>query len=980
MPMRVFQNISDNVIIWLFPTRIVNRSCLFIYRSKLMLFIAVTLCLAYSTLTFDASQSPISGVTSGESLVINQTYILKVQAKDSSGNVLTAGGEDIYARITDPCTRGPNMTCVASTFTQSATNGEEEVVKLTHGGSGIYSASLNLNHIGNATISVLRSGHQDIIAKYYNSGSISGTPDVTNTSATINFDFGKGNITPGHKNNVAAKFTGKLTPFRSGACTISVLQDDGATIQINGVTKMNNYGKTMFDTENFSYNFNAFETYDLEIDWKDKTEGAKLKLYWNFGSGKTLIPTENYAATVDVDTSPLQVSAVCPDKYEQTPSTTDQCRPKCGDGFVIDTEVCDDANTADGDGCKSDCTGVEPSWACSGGTTMTKSVCTECTQGFYQNDPLNPTSCVTKCGDGFRVGTEICDDNNISDGDGCKSDCTIESGYVCTGGDSANKDTCRLCSSGFYPNDSVQPTECITKCGDGQRVGSEACDDGNTIGGDGCSSDCSEIELAWKCDTSFPNVCTRNYKSVPMTTSEKSLQIVTLCAIPILVFMNTIGGSLSSSSTNSILSSINQLQLLILFLVCKVFIPLRAVTYLRTLSTAMIDINIDWSFFIVFKKIGEWFDFDQPRDDFDTIEISSGSALINLNTLVCMLIIYIITHFILWIAKKCVGKSKKLCARFIKKAYCSFIFQMYVVLIFEGFISLCLCSFSELRRCKVNATGPEEHSFYFSLFFASICLIAIFTILAVWLLIRPNQSNMKKFLQEELYTGVKPNRWARLQPFLFLVRRAALCLIITCCPSLDPLLDKPFDSFLLMGLYSLVNLAHLMLVCVIRPFSKTSENITEIGNEMFIATLCLFLVSHPSENDWDDTKATIFYWILVSNNILYAMFSIAMFIYTAHAYIRKPKANMKKKVMRISPKKIQKMQLNISRCLPRPRELADLRPYRYRNETCPEEGGNSSVPDPSFVNLKRYLYPYLALSMVADKALGVEVLHIESLA
>ena len=36
------------------------------------------------------------------------------------------------------------------------------------------------------------------------------------------------------------------------------------------------------------------------------------------------------------------------------------------------------------------------------------------------------------CGDGVQEGVEACDDANVSDGDGCSSECEIEAGYVCT--------------------------------------------------------------------------------------------------------------------------------------------------------------------------------------------------------------------------------------------------------------------------------------------------------------------------------------------------------------------------------------------------------------------------------------------------------------------------------------------------------------------------------------------------------------------
>ncbi|CAI2363732.1 unnamed protein product [Moneuplotes crassus] len=708
----------------------------------------------------------------------------------------------------------------------------------------------------------------------------------------------------------------------------------------------------MFSSTTFTYTFNAFETYDLQIDWNDQTQGAALKLSWDCGSGSTVIPSKNYETTNDIGGSPLQISVGCIDKYEQTPSTTDQCRPICGDGFVIGTEACDDNNIVNGDGCKSDCTAVESSWVCSGGSSTSKSVCEECTQGFYQNDPSNPTYCVTRCGDGYRVGTEICDDANTVDEDGCKSDCSVESGYVCTGGNSTNQDSCVLCSTGFYPNDSVQPTECITQCNDGYRVGSEACDDGNTIDGDGCSSDCNKIELAWKCDTSFPNVCIRDYKSVPMSSSEKSTQAGTLCIIAIVVYLNLIGGSLSSSSTNSILSSVNQLQLLILFLLCDIFIPLRVVTYLRTLTSSMINININWSFFIVFRKISDWFDYPQDRADFDTIEISSGSSLINLNTIIGAFILYIIIHVIFWFIRKCVRKSKKLLPKLVKKVYRSFTFGMYVILVFEGFISLCLCSFSELGRYKVNATGAERNSFYFSVFFTLICFATIFLILLLWVLIKPIQLNARWFLQKELYDGIKLKRWARLQPIMFLVRRAILCLMI--------IFGRSFHRTLFMSAYFLVNLAHCVLICCIRPFQNTSENITDIGNEIFMTTFCLFLVFHNSESDWNDTKVTIFYWMLVMNNVLDAMFSIGnLLLIFSHVHLLtlylcvEAKADLRAEDYEDLTTENRRMELHVAKCLPKRDENTDLRCYKYRDKPVRREGQSSYVSNPSLLKLNR---------------------------
>jgi cysteine-rich repeat protein len=91
-----------------------------------------------------------------------------------------------------------------------------------------------------------------------------------------------------------------------------------------------------------------------------------------------------------------------------------------------------------------------------------------------------------ECGNGLLDSGETCDDGNIDDDDGCSATCTIESGYIC------NANT---------------PNVCTKTCGDGTRGSGEACDDGNEGSGDGCSETCT-IESDYTCDTASPNVCT----------------------------------------------------------------------------------------------------------------------------------------------------------------------------------------------------------------------------------------------------------------------------------------------------------------------------------------------------------------------------------------------------------------------------------------------------------------------------------------
>src|SRR5436190_1039490 len=72
----------------------------------------------------------------------------------------------------------------------------------------------------------------------------------------------------------------------------------------------------------------------------------------------------------------------------------------CGDGAVDAGEECDDGNTANGDGCESDCK-------------------LPVQNGF--------------CGDGTVDANEACDDDNTTPADGCNGACAIEAGFGCAG-------------------------------------------------------------------------------------------------------------------------------------------------------------------------------------------------------------------------------------------------------------------------------------------------------------------------------------------------------------------------------------------------------------------------------------------------------------------------------------------------------------------------------------------------------------------
>jgi len=95
----------------------------------------------------------------------------------------------------------------------------------------------------------------------------------------------------------------------------------------------------------------------------------------------------------------------------------------------------------------------------------------------------------TVCGNGRLESDESCDDGDLNDGDGCNSNCRLESGYQCS---------------------STEPSVCNTSCGDMIQAGDEECDN---YGSEGCDDTCHVVK-GWHCGGGVPTPCYRVEQSV----------------------------------------------------------------------------------------------------------------------------------------------------------------------------------------------------------------------------------------------------------------------------------------------------------------------------------------------------------------------------------------------------------------------------------------------------------------------------------
>ncbi len=192
------------------------------------------------------------------------------------------------------------------------------------------------------------------------------------------------------------------------------------------------------------------------------------------------------------------------------------CRSeRCGNGIRDLGESCDDGNQVSGDGCAGNCLSAEVCGngiadlsvgeTCDCGADAT-SIGSGCSGPNGSPESRCGESChLAYCGNHVVDVGEVCDDGNLTAGDGCTPDC--QSDESCGNGrlDVAAGETCDCGTDPTHlppgcaavNGDAASPCDAACQsrfCGNANQDPGEVCDDGNLVSGDGCRADCLSDE------------------------------------------------------------------------------------------------------------------------------------------------------------------------------------------------------------------------------------------------------------------------------------------------------------------------------------------------------------------------------------------------------------------------------------------------------------------------------------------------------
>lgn len=131
-------------------------------------------------------------------------------------------------------------------------------------------------------------------AEYFNNRNLTGSPALTRTDATVDFDWGNGSPAAGTVpvDNYSVRWTGQVEAPATGNYTFSTVSDDGVRLWVNGNQVINNWTGHAPTTNNSpSIALTAGQRYEIRMEYFEGGGGAVARLRWSYpGQSQQAIP------------------------------------------------------------------------------------------------------------------------------------------------------------------------------------------------------------------------------------------------------------------------------------------------------------------------------------------------------------------------------------------------------------------------------------------------------------------------------------------------------------------------------------------------------------------------------------------------------------------------------------------------------------------------------------------------------------------
>jgi cysteine-rich repeat protein len=418
---------------------------------------------------------------------------------------------------------------------------------------------------------------------------------------------------------------------------------------------------------------------------------------------------------------------------------------------------------------------------------------------------------------------------------------------------------------------------CITLIwGDGLRAPGEACDDGNTSDNDGWSANWTTVENGFIWTGGSPtskDLCTHIFESA---TSEeiKTASFVTSSVMASGAAVNALTIVLSVGSSQSLFSSANQLQLMLLLPLFRVYMPKPIVDFYKELSWTLLSFD--------FLKVDIWpgvqivsktFSKEQSDPYLNLIGISDFSSM--MNVMQCMLLIamlFLLHAFVsLWYLAVKDKANPTWTQKLIKNLFKAMTFNIYARIIIEAFLIAAISAYSEIKTTRFG--GGDTYcklsmvSFAFSIVIVVILHLSILlNVYELWKL-RDTLIIEDDSYFTEFFSGLKEDNLSRTFNVCNMIRRSLLALWVVVFTFLP--------AIAIIIVFSLLQLMFTIYMIYLRPFVLKRDNLRECINEMMFFSFSSAHIYLNSESTWNDTYAWIYIGLVMGNIFTWSIISFS---------------------------------------------------------------------------------------------------------
>jgi len=402
----------------------------------------------------------------------------------------------------------------------------------------------------------------------------------------------------------------------------------------------------------------------------------------------------------------------------------------------------------------------------------------------------------------------------------------------------------------------------VTYCGDGITDAEEEWDDGNLDDGDGCSQDwLSEEEQ------------TQEVEEVKVTKAVEgaiaSSQAVTGAGAAVAAGVS----ALNLSAPTGLWQSVNLMQMFLLILLLKIYIPLEIRSYIT--ANGFVSLAFEYPYV---HKIGflqamiDYFDFLQSDERLVDMDVKYESTFNNTLTLFITLVLVMFFHLMVSPFARCTPdksehKWKYYSKIIFKKIFDLFTFTVYIRLILQAFQPFILSSVSEIYEQNWS-NGQRIFSYVFAIWIIFLCIGFVCFAAVVAIKKTTQNEDNKKGKLDEFFNGLKQKRSARMYSVLQMVRRFMFITWLLCF--------KWVQVIVVVCIFAIIQLFYTCLLLYIRYFEKIKDNIIEIYNECVYWVLLILLVYFQTESRWNGVVTNVYMGLMMSCGFFLLAVSLSM--------------------------------------------------------------------------------------------------------